>query len=679
MAGSRPSPSIISGAAAAFTCAAGSIVLLGWLLDADALKRVVPLPSLVTVKANSGVSFVLAGVALWLLRKDAPGRAACNVARGCGVVVAIIGLATLLEYLLGLDLGVDQALFHERPGQPHTVDPGRIAPSTATAYVLIGVAFALFDAQVRGRYRLANGLAGVAACVGLLVLIGYVSQVNAVPGLASTWMPQMTAMTIIVLAIGVVAARPQRGIVALLASPGPGGVAGRRLLPVALTLPVLVGFLRFQAERHGLLDPEVGVWLLLVSTVFAFSVLIVVLASSLERGDRERRQAEQVTAEARLEAEGANRAKSELLSRMSHELRTPLNAILGFGQLLEMECTDRDRAEEVGQILKSGRHLLSLIDVVLDISRIDAGTMALSLEPVRTGDVIGDALELAAPLAAERGIRLEPPPDTAIDRYVRADVQRLKQVLLNLLSNAIKYNREGGRVSLNVEEAADRLRIVVLDTGPGIPAEHLDEVFTPFQRLAQDTAAIDGAGLGLALSKRLVEAMGGELGVISERGVGSTFWVVLPPATPVAAPAPDPARGAGGVIRPGAAGTVLSIEDNLSNIKLLERLLAQRPGVHLIATMQGNLGIELAREHQPDLVLLDLHLPDLPGDEVLRRLRAEPATAQTPVVVVSADATERQKKRLLDAGAQAYLTKPLDIRELLAVVDDLVRPSVRAG
>jgi signal transduction histidine kinase/ActR/RegA family two-component response regulator len=672
----------ISSWASAYAGAAGATVLLGWVLDADAFKRVLPIPGLVTVKANSGICFVVAGIGLWLVRDTGAGGPARNTARVCGLFVALIGAATLVEYAAGINLGLDQALFHERPGQLRTLSPGRIAPTTAVAFVLLGAALALFDTQVRGRHRLANALAGMAGCIALLVLIGYVSEVNTVPGLASTWMPEMSAVTIIVLSLGVVAARPDRGIVRLLSSRGPGGVAGRRLLPVAVLLPVLIGLLRYQAQLHGLVNVEVGVWVLLVSTVFAFSGVVLVLAASLERSDSQRRRAEQARQAAAMEADRANRAKSEFLSRMSHELRTPLNAILGFGQLLEMDTADPRQLDEVRQILKSGRHLLGLIDVVLEISRIDVGTMALSLEPVRVGDVVNEALDLAAPLAADRSIRLERTQGDAADRHVRADVQRLKQVLLNLLSNAIKYNREGGSVSVTVADEGDRVRIAVSDTGLGITREHLDNVFTPFHRTSGDPAAegSDGAGLGLALAKRLVDAMDGTLGVISERGVGSTFWVVLPAATPALETPGVPSNGAEDAaavaIPPGSAGTVLSIEDNLSNLKLLERILAQRPGVHLIATMQGKLGIELAREHQPRLVLLDLHLPDLPGDEVLRRLRSDPATAQTPVVIVSADATQGQKKRLLEAGAWAYLTKPLDVRELLALVDELVAAPV---
>jgi CheY-like chemotaxis protein/anti-sigma regulatory factor (Ser/Thr protein kinase) len=368
---------------------------------------------------------------------------------------------------------------------------------------------------------------------------------------------------------------------------------------------------------------------------------------------------------------------------MSHELRTPLNAVLGFGQLLELQCTDVHQVEGVRQILNGGRHLLGMIDTILDISRIEAGSMALSLEPVHAGGVITDALELVAPLAAERGIRIDARHGAGADRHVRADMQRLKQVLLNLLANGVKYNREGGTISIAAEEiAGERLRILVSDTGPGIAAEQLDNVFVPFQRLGAERTSVEGTGLGLALSKRLIEAMDGTLGVTSEPGHGSTFWVDLAVETSVPEPPLEPAgvQGDGDAlsIRRGRARSVLYIEDNLSNVKLLEQLFAKRPDVRLIPSMQGNLGLALAQEHRPDMILLDLHLPDLHGAEVLRRLKANPATAQTPVVIVSADATPGQIQRLLAAGAHAYLTKPLDVRQLLALVDDILWTSEAA-
>ncbi|MGH2656418.1 MAG: ATP-binding protein [Actinomycetota bacterium] len=380
-----------------------------------------------------------------------------------------------------------------------------------------------------------------------------------------------------------------------------------------------------------------------------------------------RKEADEAIHRSREEAERANQAKSEFLSRMSHELRTPLNAILGFGQLMEMDDLDPEHRESLGQILKAGRHLVDLIEEVLDISRIEAGRLSLSLEPVALDETVRESLELLAPSARHRNVGLEWEADAASGRYVMADRQRLRQVLLNLVSNAVKYNRPNGEVRVSFRERDGRARLEVADTGPGIPPEDRERLFVPFERLGQTEA--EGTGLGLALSKGLVEAMGGSIGMESRDGEGSLFWVELFEAR---APVPS-ARGAEleeplESEVPDRARTVLYIEDNPVNLGLVDKILARRPGIRLLSAMRGGLGLELARLHRPDLILLDVHLPDMPGEEVLRRLREDPATRHVPVVVISADAMPERVQRLLAAGARAYLTKPLDVRRLLNLV-----------
>jgi len=371
-------------------------------------------------------------------------------------------------------------------------------------------------------------------------------------------------------------------------------------------------------------------------------------------------------------AETANHSKNEFLSRMSHELRTPLNAVLGFGQLLEMEDLGDGQRESVDQILKGGRHLLTLINEVLDISRIEAGELALSPEPVSAAELIQESVDLIRPLADARGIQVVVDRSGGCDSYLFADRQRAKQILLNLLSNAVKYNRPRGTAAVSCAQPNEtRMQVRVTDTGRGIPAERLGLLFTPFERLGAEDSEVEGTGIGLALSKRLAEAMGGGIEVISTVGEGSTFVVELPRVEgPVeryerldrddAAPPAPPAA---------TRERVLHIEDNLSNLKLVERVLERRADVEIVAAMQGRLGVELAREHQPVLVLLDLHLPDMGGEQVLQRLREDPLTASIPVAIVSADATAGQVQRLIAAGAVAYLTKPIDVKGLLEVLD----------
>jgi PAS domain S-box-containing protein len=389
----------------------------------------------------------------------------------------------------------------------------------------------------------------------------------------------------------------------------------------------------------------------------------------------ERREQEAALRIAMAEAESANLAKSEFLSRMSHELRTPLNSILGFAQLLAEADLGGADLRAVNHILTAGEHLLNLINEVLDIARIESGRQPLSLEPVRLGQVLDDAVGMVRPLAAARGVRVVDATSGAADTWVHADRQRLAQVLLNLLSNAVKYNRPGGSVRLLCAASADgRVHVRVQDTGTGIAPEHRGELFVPFARLGAEGSGVEGTGLGLALSRRLVDAMGGALELEESTPEGSTFRVALRPAD-------DPVHALGVQEAPpaddaGAAGprtaTLLYVEDNLANLSLVETILERRSGWRLIPALQGRLGVEMAREHRPDLVLLDLHLPDLPGDEVLRQLRADPRTAGIPIVVISADATPNSVARLRAAGADDYLTKPLNVKRFVEAVEALL-------
>lgn len=377
---------------------------------------------------------------------------------------------------------------------------------------------------------------------------------------------------------------------------------------------------------------------------------------------------------ARGEAESANRAKSEFLSRMSHELRTPLNAILGFGQILEQQTLTPVQRESVEFVLKGGRHLLELINEVLDISRVEAGRIELSLEPVDVASLISEACSLVRPLADERGIQLES-ENLSLGCHVLSDRQRLRQVAINLLSNAIKYNRPSGRVEVFGEmTAAGRFRIGVRDTGHGIGEKDLRKLFTPFERLSATTSEIEGTGLGLAVSQRLMTAMGGSLEVSSVLGEGSTFFVELPLAQcPLSRVATVEEMFEGhAASASGRTWKVLYIEDNPSNLRLLEVFFQAWPEIEMLTALDGKAGLALAKEAEPDLILLDLHLPEMPGDEVLDRLKRSALTREIPVIVVSADATPAQIERLSEQGAAHFLTKPLDLSRFARILEDLL-------
>ena len=366
------------------------------------------------------------------------------------------------------------------------------------------------------------------------------------------------------------------------------------------------------------------------------------------------------------EAERATHAKDQFLSRMSHELRTPLNAIVGFSQLLgSSELTDRQH-RNVGHVIKAGDHLAELVNEVLAISQIRSGDGSLAVEPVRLRSIVDDAIEMTTPLAESRRIVVSVTSDDGDELWASADSHRLRQVLLNLLSNAIKYNRDAGRVVVGVRATDQRAEVLVADDGPGIAPDLLVRLFTPFDRLGAEQTTVEGTGLGLTLSKAFVEAMGGTLGVSSTLGKGSVFTVELP----ACAPGDDANSTELDEIPADACRLVLSIEDNKENLALIEGIFNMRPEITLLTAVQGTIGVELARKHRPDLVLLDLDLPDISGEEVIERLRADPATAHLPVVVVSADVSPGQARQLIALGAVAYVTKPFDIAELLRIVDE---------
>jgi len=375
-------------------------------------------------------------------------------------------------------------------------------------------------------------------------------------------------------------------------------------------------------------------------------------------------------------AEEASRAKSEFLSRMSHDLRTPLNAVLGFAQLLRAELEEGAATVHGGavdEILRAGRHLLDLINEVLDLANIDAGRTRLTIEPVAPGPLVAECVAMVRHLAEQCRVVVVPCPYGSAQGHVLADPTRLKQVLMNLLTNAVKYNRPGGRVEVACRPAGHGcLAIEVADTGPGIPPESHGEVFEPFHRLPQDIARVEGSGLGLAIARHLVESMGGAIRLESELGMGSRFVVELL-AAPEAPPDPRPEDTEavalpGGEVA-GGAGTVLYIEDNAANQELVRQLLRRRPGVRLVCVTLGGDGLASARVEAPDLILLDLQLPDMDGLEVARRLRADGATRGIPIVAVSAHSAPGDIERGMAEGLDGYLTKPVRLQELLNQID----------
>ncbi|MGZ8158798.1 MAG: hybrid sensor histidine kinase/response regulator [Methylobacter sp.] len=393
--------------------------------------------------------------------------------------------------------------------------------------------------------------------------------------------------------------------------------------------------------------------------------------------------AEQVqTATAQLEiakaaAEKANLAKSDFLSSMSHELRTPLNAILGFAQLLEAGSPPPTAIQIVrlNQIIKAGWYLLELINEILDLALIESGKLSLSQEPVSLIDVMSECRAMIEPQAQQRNIKLTflPFDNTC---FVYADRTRVKQILINLLSNAIKYNREQGTVEIKcTANVPERIRVSIKDSGAGLPPEKLAQLFQPFNRLGQETGNVEGTGIGLVVTKQLIELMGGAIGVDSTVGVGSEFWIeLIRDVTPQHADSHKlPKELAPQAQENTALFTLLYVEDNPANLMLVEQIIDAYPQVHMLSACDGNLGIALARAHLPDVILMDINLPGISGIEALRILREDQATARIPVIALSANAMPRDIEKGLKAGFFRYLTKPIKINEFMNALDNALK------
>ena len=389
----------------------------------------------------------------------------------------------------------------------------------------------------------------------------------------------------------------------------------------------------------------------------------------------ELKQVEQALIQAKNAAEAGSRVKSEFLASMSHELRTPLNAILGFSQLFGMDRDlPEDSKEQAREIERAGQHLLSLVNDLIDLARIEAGKLELSPEPVSVKSVVDDSLAMMAPIACKQGIELVDENSKGLETTVRTDYVRLRQVVINLLSNAIKYNRPQGIVRLSCHMNDGKVRISIADTGPGIPADKQSRVFNTFDRLGAEGGTIEGTGIGLVITKRIVEAMDGSIGFESTEGQGSTFWVEFPandtvalPTSKVAAPASVPEA----ISRPTVRPVVLYIEDNLMNLRLMQQIF-KRKDLELRDAHTAETGIELARAEPPVLILMDINLPGMDGYEALKALKTDARTAHIPVVAVSANAMKDDENRGLEAGFAAYIIKPIDLSSLNATLSKLI-------
>lgn len=471
---------------------------------------------------------------------------------------------------------------------------------------------------------------------------------------------------------------------------------GLLLVVVILTLAWFVRFrlinpLRKLVTAIGRVNPSVPGQLRLPSIGRVDDELNMVATAtnrfldSMENHLGKRRNAEKALEIAKEEAENANQAKSEFLSSMSHELRTPLNAILGFTQLMQFNPQaplTEEQKDSTDQIIKGGNHLLELIDQVLELAKIEAGKMSVSIEPVLVHELLNESIAMVETMAEKRNITIDVNIDDCPNVEAMADYTRLKQVLLNLLSNAVKYNNEGGSISVITKIEDGRLcHISVIDTGPGIPDDQQAGMFQPFNRLGRESSEIEGTGIGLVITRKMMHMMKGEIGFESEVGKGTTFWIEIPlseqasisisDAAPNAAPAQSHTVKIESTIGAGEKSyTALYVEDNPANLMLMEKIIERMPGVNLISAYNAELGLEMVEAQNPDIILMDLNLPGMDGYEALERLKINEKTSSIPVIAVTAQATKADITKGRHAGFAGYVTKPIHVPELIKIIEE---------